>query len=680
MPVLCESEQESVVTREVKKRLTDLRERIHEHNYQYYVLDAPTLPDADFDVLFKSLVDLEAQHPELITPDSPTQRVGAKPQSHFNTVAHRAPMLSLDNGFTQDDLNHFDQRVKQLLGLSDNDNIAYACEPKFDGLAVSLIYEKGRFVQGATRGDGVEGEDITQNLRTIPTIPLQLRNNPPETLEVRGEVFMPKAGFNALNELARKEGTKTFANPRNAAAGSLRQLDPAITAKRPLAFYTYGAQPYKGFPKTYTESLAQLKAWGVRVCPLSQVVVGEAAIQTLYQKILKEREALPYDIDGMVIKVDDFDLQAKCGFVARAPRSALAYKFPAEEKSTQLEAVDFQVGRTGTLTPVARLKPVSVGGVVVSNATLHNMDEIARKDVRIGDWVIVRRAGDVIPEVVAPILAKRSQHVKPIVMPKHCPICGSQVARVEGEAAARCEGGLVCSAQLIEGIKHFVSRKAMNIDGLGSKLVEQLVHEKCITSVADLYTLTAEQLLTLDRLGEKSVENLLNAIESSKKTTLAKFIYALGIREVGESTAQVLAQHFAALPPLISADENALLALPDVGPIVAGHIQAFFHEARNQQVIENLQAAGIHWPTPKKGAASNLPLLGHTYVITGTLSQPREDMKAQLVALGAKVSGSISAKTTALIVGENAGSKLEKAKKLGVPVLDEAAFEQLVSK
>lgn len=666
-----------MVTRDIKDHIRALRESINEHNYRYYVLDAPSIPDADYDQLYNALKDLEAQYPSEVTSDSPTQRVGAKPSEKFKTVAHASPMLSLDNGFSHEALVHFDDKIKQLLHLSQNSAIEYACEPKFDGLAVSLIYEKGRLVRGATRGDGVQGEDITANIRTIPSIPLTLRDDPPELLEVRGEVYMLKAGFEKYNAAARKNNEKTFANPRNAAAGSLRQLDPHVTAKRPLAFYTYGAQPYPGMPQTHEKALKELKAWGIRVCPLSQVVKGIQAVQHYYERLLSERNQLPYDIDGMVAKVNDFSLQNEIGFIAKAPRFALAYKFPAEERSTELLAVDFQVGRTGTLTPVARLAPVSVGGVVVSNATLHNMDEIARKDIRIGDIVIVRRAGDVIPEVVGPILEQRKAGTQTIVLPKRCPVCGSHVVRIEGEAAARCEGGLVCSAQLIESIKHFVSRKAMDIEGIGSKLVEQLVESGLVKTVADLYHINVDQLLTLERLGEKSAHNILAALQQSKKTTLAKFLYALGIREVGESTAQVLAQHFHELDKIMQADEAQLLALPDIGPVVSGHILAFFDEKTNLRVIEQLLDAGIHWPKAVKRSIEKQPLAGKTYVITGTLSQPREDIKQSLENLGAKVTDSVSSKTDGVIVGANPGSKVKKADQLGIPLLDEQALHQL---
>lgn len=663
-----------------KARIKELSRLIREHDYRYYILDEPTIPDAEYDVLFRELRALEERHPEYIQQDSPTQRVGVFPQTAFQSVKHITPMLSLDNAFSLEEMERFDQRIKQILKAPAEQALEYVCEPKFDGLAVSLLYEEGIFVRGATRGDGATGEDITLNLRTIPTVLLRLMGDYPRKLEVRGEVFMPKAGFEKLNEEARKNDQKIFANPRNAAAGSLRQLDPKITAKRPLAFYTYGAQVIEGkpLPNTHFKSLEQLNQWGIRVCPESQVVYGIRAVQAYYEALLKRRSALPYEIDGVVVKINDFALQEELGFVARAPRFAMAYKFPAEEQMTELLGVDFQVGRTGVLTPVARLKPVVVGGVTVSNATLHNMDEIARKDIRIGDWVIVRRAGDVIPEVVKPILDKRGNQVKKIQLPTRCPVCHSHVVHIEGEASVRCEAGLVCPAQLIESIKHFASRKAMNIDGLGTKWIEQLVEHDLVNSVADLFSLRYEDLIKLDRMGEKSANNLIAAIEASKKTTFAKFLYALGIREVGEATAMMLADHFDTLDKLMAADEAMLLELPDVGPIVAEHIVLFFKEKSNQITIQALLESGIQWERAKKIKGEGR-LSGKSYVITGTLSISREEIKQQLQALGAKVSESVSAKTDGVIVGDKPGSKLAKAQKLGVPILDEADFIKLVS-
>lgn len=663
-----------------KARIKKLSDLIREHDYRYYILDEPTIPDVEYDELFRELKALEEKDPALVLPDSPTQRVGVFPQTVFESVKHITPMLSLDNAFSLEEMERFDHRIKQILKQPLDQDLEYVCEPKFDGLAVSLLYEDGVLIRGATRGDGTTGEDITLNLRTIPTVLLRLMGDYTQKLEVRGEVYMPKAGFEKLNEEARKKDQKTFANPRNAAAGSLRQLDPKITAKRPLAFYTYGAQVIEGkaLPRTHFKSLERLNQWGIRVCSESRVVYGMKAVQAYYEALLKRRSALPYEIDGVVVKINDFALQEELGYVARAPRFAMAYKFPAEEQSTELLGVDFQVGRTGVLTPVARLKPVVVGGVTVSNATLHNMDEIERKDVRIGDWVIVRRAGDVIPEVVKPILEKRTAQVKKIQLPTRCPVCHSHVVHIEGEASVRCEAGLVCPAQLMESVRHFASRKAMNIEGLGTKWIEQLVEHDLVNSVADLFSLRFEDLIKLDRMGEKSANNLIAAIEASKKTTFAKFLYALGIREVGEATAIVLADHFETLDKLMVADEASLLALSDVGPIVAGHIVSFFSEKSNQITIQALLDSGIEWECAKK-AYSEGRLQGKTYVITGTLSISREEIKQQLQALGAKVSESVSAKTDGVIVGDKPGSKLAKAQKLGVPVLDEADFVKLVS-
>lgn len=661
------------------KRLNKLKELIREHDYRYYVLDDPSIPDADYDELFQELKEIEREHPKLVTSDSPTQRVGGAPAKGFTTVKHQSPMLSLDNAFSYDEMERFEQRIKQLLG-SDRD-IEYHCEPKFDGLAVSLLYENGELVRGATRGDGSVGEDITTNVRTVRSIPLRLSGkHVPQTLEVRGEIYMPKASFFQLNKEAAKKGEKEFANPRNAAAGSLRQLDPKITATRHLAFFSYGAQfiSDESWPKTHVAMLEQLKQWGVRICPDSAVVMGLNKVQDHWTRLLKKRGALPYEIDGMVVKVNDFALQNELGFVARAPRFAIAYKFPAEEKKTKLLGVDFQVGRTGTLTPVARLEPVSVGGVTVSNATLHNMDEIARKDVRINDYVIVRRAGDVIPEVLRPILEERDESTKAIKAPTQCPVCGSHVVRIEGEAALRCEGGLVCQAQLIEHIKHFVARRAMDIEGLGSKLVEQLVESKMIESVADIYHLNQSQLLSLERMGEKSVTNLLEAIDKSKNTTFAKFVYALGIREVGEATANLLAEHFANLEELMSAPEQSLQELPDVGPVVAQSIRTFFDEKANQKIIQDLLKAGIVWPLRKAVDIKDQTLLGKSYVITGTLSMPRDEIKTRLQQKGAKVVDSVSAKTDGVIVGEKPGSKYTKAQTLGIPILGESELEKLL--
>lgn len=661
----------------IDEELISLREEIQKHNYHYHALDDPIVSDAEYDKLFARLVELENQNPNLITPDSPTQRVGSEALSKFETVQHRTPMLSLDNVFSEEDFLHFDNRLKQLLKSSDD--IEYSCEPKFDGVAVSLLYQGGKLIQGATRGDGLNGENITENIKTIGSIPLKLRQGAPKLLEVRGEVYMPLTGFSEMNKVALLQSQKLFANPRNAAAGSLRQLDSKVTAKRPLAFYAYSAtsQDAKKLPNNHFELLEKIKAWGIRVCPLTTKAKNAKAVLDFYQSLLNQRPHLEYEIDGVVIKVNHHALQDKLGFVARAPRWAVAFKFPAQEETTVLESVVFQVGRTGALTPVARLKPVKVGGVMVSNATLHNMDEIKRKDVRVHDTVIIRRAGDVIPEVVKPILEKRPKNSEIISLPKKCPVCGSKVVSIEGIAAARCDGGLICHAQRIEAIKHFVSRKAMDIDGLGQKLVEQLVNVGLVQTVADLYQLQVDDLAAMPRMAQKSATNIMNALEASKKTSLAKFIYALGIREVGEATAQTLADHFLTLENLKLADREALENISDIGPISAQYIVGFFKEKTNLKVIQSLIDAGIHWPKPPKRTSSNQPLNGHVYVLTGTLSRPRDDIKAELIALGAKVTGSVSKSTTAVIAGEKPGSKIKKAMELDIPVLDETQLANL---
>ena len=659
----------------IRQKIFDLRHEIREHDYLYHVLDAPIIPDSEYDKLYRELMHLEKAHPEYITPDSPTQRVAPKPITAFPEHTHSQPMLSLNNAFSEEEITQFDKRIRQT--LKHTDDIIYTCEPKFDGLAVSLIYEKGKFIKGSTRGDGYVGEDITQNLKTIATIPLTLRGDYPEHLEVRGEVYMPIKGFEELNKANIKNNEKTFANPRNAAAGSLRQLDPNITTKRPLAFYAYGCTDDFGL-QNHTDVMEKLKTWGIRICPLNTIVKNSEGISTQYKKLMAERDKLPYQIDGMVIKVNQLDTQKKMGYVAKAPRFTLAYKFPAEEAMTELESVDFQVGRTGVLTPVARLKPVFVGGVTVSNATLHNIDEINRKDVHIHDWVIIRRAGDVIPEVVGPVLAKRPTHAKKIVFPDHCPVCGSDITQAENEVAMRCMAGLYCKAQLIEAIKHYVSRKAMNIDGLGEKWVALLVENGLIKHIDDLYNLTKEQLLTLDRMAEKSANNLLEAIQQSKKTTLGKFIYALGVREIGEVGAATLAKHFKNLDNIFKATEEQLVAVPDIGPVAANHVMRFFHDKHNQQIIHKLTNAGIHWPEIPDTISHAQPLLGKTYVLTGTLNQPREEIKAQLEALGAKISSSVSAKTTAVIAGDDPGSKVQKAEKLGVIILGQEELNKLL--
>jgi DNA ligase (NAD+) len=664
---------ENMSLKQAEIRAAELRELIQTYNYQYYVLDDPIIPDATWDRLFYELKNLEIQFPTLKTADSPTHRVGGIPLKKFSQTKHAIPMLSLDNCFSDDDFVAFDKRVRDRLNTIAV--IEYTCEPKLDGLAVSIIYENGVLTKAATRGDGHFGENITENVRTIKTVPLRLRgDNLPTILEVRGEVFMPKADFALLNEKLTKLNQKTFANPRNAAAGSLRQLDAKVTAKRPLAMYCYSVGQVEGWslPATHAEILTQLKNWGLRICAETAVVTGVEACLTFYNSIAKKRTNLPYEIDGVVYKVNDLNLQNTLGFVSRAPRWAIAHKFPAQEEITLLKAVDFQVGRTGVLTPVARLEPVKVGGVVVSNATLHNMDEIKRKDVRIGDMVVVRRAGDVIPEVAHSVLEQRSANTKKIILPKTCPVCGSDVIVTEGVAAARCIGELFCPAQRKEMIKHYVSRKAMDIEGLGSQLVDQLVETQLIKHVDDLYKLTVEQVSSLERMAEKSATNLIKAIEASKQTTLAKFIYAIGIKEVGQSTALNLANHFGSLARIRKADLEALQQVPDIGIVVAENIVKFFQQSHNNQVLDAIIKAGVSWQDIQPVTAKAQPLAGQTFVLTGTLEAlKREQAKEQLQNLGAKVSGSVSKSTTYLVAGSNAGSKLNAAEQLGVAIKDE---------
>ncbi len=669
------------MTQGVLQKIEQLRAEINEHNYRYYVLDDPQVTDLYYDQLMRELQALEEQHPELITDDSPTQRVGAAAASQFETVQHEVPMLSLDNAFTKDELLAFDKRLKDLLEVQGD--LEYNAEPKLDGLAVSLLYREGKLIRGATRGDGKSGENITANVRTIPAIPLRLNSEKvPQLIEVRGEVYMTHVGFQKLNEMQRKKEAKEFANPRNAAAGSLRQLDPKITASRPLTFCSYAIAQLEGMelPSTQFEQMQLVKTLGLPISPYIEKLIGIEPCFDYLQRIGERREKLPFDIDGVVFKLNDAEQQRRAGFVSRAPRWAIAWKFPAQEVMTRLLDVEFQVGRTGTLTPVARLEPVEVGGVVVSNATLHNMDEIERKDIRIGDTVIVRRAGDVIPEVVSAVLKFRKPDFKKPVMPSHCPVCHSEVVRIDGQAAYRCTGGLVCAAQRKEAIKHFASRKAMDIDGLGDKIIEQLIERELVHSVADLYSLTLEQIASLERMAEKSAQNLLEAMEKSKQTTLPRFIYALGIREVGEATALALANYFRDFRALQSADEESLMQVEDVGPVVAENIVHFFAQKENDKVIDALLAAGIHWPEIEAADANAQPLAGKTYVVTGTLENyTRTEAKELLTSMGAKVSSSVSGKTTAVIAGDKPGSKVEKAQKLGVEILDEQAFEQLVN-
>ncbi len=668
------------------QRIDALRDRIRQHNHAYYVLDDPQIPDAEYDRLLRELQTLEAEHPELITADSPTQRVGAEPLKAFGEVKHEVAMLSLDNAFDDDELADFDRRMHDRLKKNKlfeslaEEGIEYTAEPKLDGLAVSLLYEDGILVRGATRGDGTTGEDITQNVRTIESVPLKLLGKGyPKRLEVRGEVILSHAGFKKLNQQAEKAGQKLFANPRNAAAGSLRQLDPKITAQRPLEIYCYGVGLVEGgeLPDTHNDRLKKMGSWGLRVFNGIKRVRGLRACINYYQAMEKQRSKLPFEIDGVVFKVDRLDLQAALGFVSRAPRWAIARKFPAQEEITLVENIEVQVGRTGAITPVARLKPVFVGGVTVTNATLHNIDEVHRKDVRKGDTVIVRRAGDVIPEVVSVIKEKRQKGARLFKMPGQCPVCGSDAERIEGEAVVRCTGGLYCEAQRKEAIKHFASRKALDIEGLGDKLVEQLVDEKLIEDIADLFSLETDTLAGLERMGEKSASNLIAALEKSKDTALDKFLYALGIREVGEATARSLAQAFGDLDSIMPANNEALENVPDIGPVVAQHIVHFFEQSHNRDVIKKLIKAGINWPPI--AVTTVQPLSGNTYVITGTLtSMTRDEAKAKLIALGAKVVGSVSKNTTAVFAGEKAGSKLTKAESLGVPIKTENELIQLV--
>ncbi|QTF92271.1 NAD-dependent DNA ligase LigA [Halomonas sp. BM-2019] len=666
---------------QILDEIARLRAELDDANYRYYVLDDPTLTDADYDRRLARLQALEAEYPDQVTPDSPTQRVGAPPDAGFPEVQHAVPMLSLDNAFSEAELEAFVKRVGERLEVA-GESLAFCCEPKLDGAAVSLVYESGVLVSGATRGDGRTGEGITSNLRTLRSIPLRLRGEPPpELLEVRGEVVMSHAGFEALNARAREEGGKVFANPRNAAAGSLRQLDPGITATRPLEFSAYQvaridmARIDDSVLPTHSAQMKRLKEWGFRISRELNVVTGAAGLIDYCRRLGERRDALGYDIDGVVIKVDDLRLQRELGFVARAPRWAIAFKFPAQEQTTRLNDVEFQVGRTGAITPVARLEPVSVAGVTVSNATLHNADEIARLGVMIGDTVAIRRAGDVIPQVVRVVEAERPADARPIIFPERCPVCDAQIERLPGEAVARCAGGLYCAAQRKEALKHFASRRALDIDGLGEKLIEALVERDWVTTPADLFRLEAERLAELPRMGQKSSENLVAALEKAKATTLARFIYALGIREVGEATAANLARHFGNLEALMVADREALEAVEEVGPIVAAHVHTFFRQPHNRETIADLLACGLGWEEEESLAERPRPLDGQTWVLTGTLeSMTRDQGKARLQALGAKVAGSVSKKTAGLVAGEAAGSKLEKAMQLGVTVLDEAAF------
>lgn len=665
---------------EIKDKIAELKEQISKYDHHYYVLDEPLVPDVEYDRCFRTLQLLENEYPQFLSADSPTQRVSGTPADAFMPVSHRQPMLSLANVFSMDELQAFIKRASDKLDEPDQE-LVFTCEPKLDGLAVNITYEEGILTHAATRGDGSTGENITANIKTIASVPLKLRtDNPPKIIEVRGEVYIPKAGFEAYNEKARANGEKTFANPRNAAAGSLRQLNPAVTATRPLAIYCYGIGACEGYdlPSSHLSQLALLMKFGFRVSSETKQVIGVKGCLDYFADILAKRSSLPFEIDGVVYKIDSIPLQKQLGFVSRAPRFACAHKFPASEEMTQLVSVDFQVGRTGALTPVARLEPVSVGGVTVSNATLHNLDEIVRKDIRIGDTVIVRRAGDVIPEVVSVVLEKRPDITEAIHLPTHCPVCGSDVVREEGEAIARCIGGLFCKAQLKRMMWHFASRKAMYIEGLGGGLIEQLVDEGIVHHLADLYELDLNTLTKLPRMGEKSAHNLLNALEQSKKTTFNRFLYALGIREIGESSARVLAEHFSEISEIQSATVDELMTLNDIGPVGASYVVHFFAQPHNLEVIKRLQELGIHWPKHiRQEINKDNPFFGKTVVLTGTLTiMAREEAKAKLLTLGAKVSGSVSSKTDYVIAGSEAGSKLVKATELGVKILNE---EQLIA-
>ena len=666
----------SSIPENILRQYQDLVEELNKHNHRYYVLDDPTVPDIEYDRQLRELQSIEGLYREIIALDSPSQRVGGAALSSFSQIKHALPMLSLDNAFTDTELQEFERRLKDRLNSSAD--IEYVCEPKLDGAAVSLLYRDGALIYGATRGDGSVGEDITANVRTIKSVPLKLHgDNIPATLEVRGEIYLPLSGFDALNAAAVLSGDKTFVNPRNAAAGSLRQLDSKITASRPLEMCAYSVGQYLAdrVPETHEDMLSALGGWGFKINDHVETVKGIAACENYYQRLAERRQILPYDIDGIVYKVNSLQLQERLGFVAKAPRWAIARKFPAQEEMTQLIDVEFQVGRTGAITPVARLEPVFVGGVTVSNATLHNGDEINRLGVRIGDTVIIRRAGDVIPQIAKVVLDKRPQNALPVVFPERCPVCQSAVRRTEGEAVARCSGGLFCGAQIKEAIKHFASRKAMDIDGLGDRLVELMVDESVIFSVADLYDLNVDKLVKLERMAEKSASNLIGAIAVSKKTTLAKFLYALGIREVGEATAHTLANNFGSIELIAKASVDELLEIDDVGPIVARYIVNFFQNPDNLSIIQALRDAGVKWEDIDLSSLEDQPLKGQIWVMTGGMEiMSRAEAKDRLQALGAKVASSVSAKTTQVVAGPGAGSKLTKAKTLDIAVMNEQQF------
>jgi DNA ligase (NAD+) len=663
-----------------RERVSTLRAAIAHHDYRYYVLNDPEVPDAEYDRIVKELKALEAEHPELVSPDSPTQRVSGEPAREFGEVEHRVPMLSLDNAFSAEEIRSFDRRVRERLEVEGP--VRYSCEPKLDGLAVTLFYEQGRLVRGATRGDGIRGEDVTANLRTLQTVPLRLVGRGyPAVLEARGEVFMSRKGFERMNREALKKGEKVFVNPRNAAAGSLRQLDSRVTAARPLQIFFYGIGAFErgALPGSHSELLAQLRHWGLRVSPDTRVATGVEALLAYFADIGARRASLAYQIDGVVYKVDSLEQQRQLGFIARAPRWAIAHKYPAEEEITTVRDVEWQVGRTGALTPVARLEPVFVGGVTVSNATLHNLDDLRRKDVRIGDSVIIRRAGDVIPEVVRVVLERRPRGAKVPPVPDACPVCGSEVRRIEGEAILHCTGGLVCAAQRKESLKHFAGRRAMDIEGLGDKLVDQLVEAKLVRTAADLYDLTVDQLSGLERMGEKSATKLVAAIDASKDTTLPRFLFALGIPNVGEATALAIAEHFGDAEALQKASTEQIMEVADVGPVVATGVREFFDEPRNRDVIRALIAHGVHWPRAASVRSNRQPLAGKTFVLTGTLpTLSRAEAEALIRTAGGKVTGSVTRKTDFVLAGESPGSKFIKAQALGLAVISENDFLRLL--
>jgi DNA ligase (NAD+) len=671
------------VRRDAERRIGELRVEIARNDYRYYVLDDPDLPDAEYDKLMIELRALEAQYPDLITPDSPTQRVSGEPVAAFGVVTHKVPMLSLDNAFTDEDVLAFDRRIHDRLGSEAEANLEYVAEPKLDGLAVTVIYRDGKLERAATRGDGVKGEDVTANVRTIHKVPHRLKGHPPQVVEVRGEVFMPLKGFERMNRLLREQGEKVYINPRNSASGSLRQLDPRITAKRPLDMFFYALGTVEGsgaedLPPTQWGLLKAFEKWGLPICPDATVIKGAAGCLDYFREMAHKRSSLSYQIDGVVYKLNQRADQERLGFVSRAPRWATAHKFPAEEATTTVQKIEFQVGRTGALTPVARLEPVFVGGVTVSSATLHNIDEVRRKDVREGDTVVVRRAGDVIPEVVR-VIKHVSDDAPAVELPKRCPVCNSEVIQAEGEAVARCTGGFTCRAQRQESLRHFAGRRAMDIEGLGDKIIEQLVEQDLVKSPADLYTLTLEQLSELERMGEKSAAKLVQAIDKSRDTTLPRFLFALGIRDVGEATALALAQHFGKLDKLLAASADDIQQVQDVGPVVAAHVAAFFASHDHRKVIARLQEEGVRWPDVARPSVAGQPFAGMTFVITGTLdSMSREEAQEALIALGAKVSGSVSRKTRYVVAGADPGSKLKKADELAVEVLDEAKFVELL--